>query len=77
MKNTTINRDAGGGCRGWETMKYKQQSAENGGEELIKKQQIMATVAAAGEGKWTQQSTEHAERDGFERMRFNQGGGAH
>ena len=30
-------------------MKYKQQSAENEGELLGKKQQIMATVAAAGD----------------------------
>ena len=40
----------------------------NGGEECIKTQQMVATVAAAGNGKQTQQPTEYVERDGFERV---------
>ena len=58
-------------------MKYKQQSAENEGGLLGKNQQIMVTVAAAGEGNRTQQSTEYTEIDGFEWVRLEGGGGAH
>ena len=37
---------------------------------MDKRQHISATVAAAGEGKRTQQSTTRIEIDGFERVRL-------
>ena len=47
------------------------------GEEMDKKQQIMATVAATGEAKRTQQPTKSMETGVIERMQLAGGGGWH